>query len=302
VRGMRFERSLCGLPSDLLGANRSGGQMGSLVRLLVVAITAISTVVALPSPAQVASVRHTFLQFNMCGNSCNGGRLTVAHDLINLINTSQPFAVTLNEVCRSQYSHLSTSLRPYFGRFETTVARRCNDGSDYGIAILLRTASFSFVGAWWLPNPHALEPRKVMCLQVGATQPLVACVTHIDHHADTYPAQIQAVADRVGVFSAGNPVMIGGDFDVTPPHVSLNPMYSASHHPAGSGIFDEADAPSSLNRIVVGSAVNERTWGSKKIDYIFLSSRDFTSYSADATYSLNSDHDPLWATVTFRSG
>jgi endonuclease/exonuclease/phosphatase family metal-dependent hydrolase len=88
-------------------------------------------------------------------------------------------------------------------------------------------------------------------------------------------------------------VMIGGDFNVTPSHESLNPMYS---------IFDEADAPSSLNRILIGSTVNERTWGSKKIDYIFLSRHDFTSYSADATYAPNSDHDPLWATVTFTAG
>jgi endonuclease/exonuclease/phosphatase family metal-dependent hydrolase len=292
-----------------------------LARILVVALTAIAGSVAFATAAQAASVPLTFFQFNMCGHSCNDGNLNVSNDVINSVNNRnpQPFVVTLNEVCRNQYNNIYFTLAPYYGRFETTVANGCGSGNDYGIAILLRTSNFSTVGVWNLPNPGGNELRKLVCLSTsatgGGTQPLVACVTHIDNHDANIAQQITFVANTTRPLWSGNHVMVGGDFNVGPSDSRLNPMYGPSYSPAGTGIFNEADAPSSLSRSggSAGSSTNEYTGqctstpcGSnqlwlprKKIDFIFLSRLDFTGYSADATYALRSDHTPLWATLTF---
>jgi endonuclease/exonuclease/phosphatase family metal-dependent hydrolase len=288
-----------------------------LARFLAIACVLVTVPLFRPAPVNAASASLSFLQFNMCGNAC-GTQMTVVTDLENSINnhSPQPFVVTLDEVCRSQYKKLWGDLVPYYGHFETTVAGRCWDGSDYGIAILLRTSAFSYLGSWWLPNPGNNEPRKMSCLQTdvpGASQPLVACVTHIDTHSANIPSQISAVASRAQSYWSGHKVLVGGDFNTTPSNSALNPMYSTSYA-NGTGVFNEADSSNfSRGGGGVGSTYNEYTGGcasypcgwqaaywnpTKKIDYIFLSKYDFISYSADATYALHSDHTPLWATAT----
>jgi endonuclease/exonuclease/phosphatase family metal-dependent hydrolase len=287
-----------------------------LMRLLVVALLAAAPLAVVARPAEAASADLTFLQFNMCGQACRT-HMTIVTDVENSINgrSPQPFVVTLNEVCRSQYDKLYVDLLPYYGHFEPTVASRCWDGSDYGIAILLRTSSFSYLGSWPLPNPGGGEPRKMSCLQTnvsGASQPLVACVTHIDTNSANIASQISAVAGRARGFWADNKVLVGGDFNTTPDSSALSPMYSTLHS-GGTGVFNEADSGYfSRSGGGTGSTYNEYTGGCqhrpcgcrvndwktlRKIDYIFLSRYDFTSYSADATYALHSDHTPLWATA-----
>jgi endonuclease/exonuclease/phosphatase family metal-dependent hydrolase len=281
-----------------------------VVRALAVAL-AIAVAPFLASTPAHAETSHTYLQFNMCGNSCNRASMAVADDVIRWIyqRSQPPLVVTLEEVCRSQYDHIyfSGELASYFGRFETTIPGRCDDGSDYGIAILLKTSNFSLVGSWWLPESDepSDEDRKLVCLKTTATgggsQPLVACVTHIEPDAAVYDEQIEAVADYLRPLWSDNHIMVGGDFNVTPKASQINPMYETYYSPAGTGIFNEADAPASFNRNTQGTktAYNESTDGSNKIDYIFLSRFDFTNYSGEATKAPHSDHDALWAVVTF---
>lgn len=272
-----------------------------------------------PVPAYAASVVHTYLQFNMCGNACNSGGLDVANDVVASVNSRSPFVVTLNEVCRNQYSHIWATLIPYYGKFETTVPGACANGADYGNAILLRTSSFTDLAptGWTLPNPGGNETRKLSCLRTsatgGGTQPLVACVTHIDYHDANLAQQVASVASTTRALWSGNHVLVGGDFNIRPTDPRLNPMYAPGYSPAGTGVFNEADAPSSLSRSGggAGSATNEytgqcfsrpcgTTWLPRaKIDYMFLSRLDFSGYSADATYAGRSDHTPLWATATY---
>jgi endonuclease/exonuclease/phosphatase family metal-dependent hydrolase len=267
-----------------------------------------------PPAAQAASVLHKYLQFNMCGNKCRGGNLDVANDVINSVNNSspQPFAITLNEVCRNQYDHIYGTLVPYYGRYEVTVPGACDNGADYGIAVLVRTSNYTFHNAWRLPGGH--EARKMVCIRTtatgGGTQPLIACSTHIDNHSDVQAGQIAFVAARGREMWSGHHVLIGGDFNVKPNDSKLNPMYSPEHA-GGSGVFNEADT-NGFSRAGggVGSDYNEYTGGcfstpcgyrandwkpSGKIDFIFLSRYDFTGTYGDATYALRSDHTPLWA-------
>jgi endonuclease/exonuclease/phosphatase family metal-dependent hydrolase len=138
---------------------------------------------------------------------------------------------------------------------------------------------------------------------------------HIDTHSANQPSQIQSVANRASGYYSGNHVVVGGDFNVTPGSSYISPMYASWYSPSGSGIFNEADAPSSYSRSggCAGCSTNEYTvcggqhyscgYGqtytpTSKIDYIFLGGGDFASYSADATYALHSDHTPLWGTTS----
>jgi endonuclease/exonuclease/phosphatase family metal-dependent hydrolase len=286
-------------------------------RLLVLVAPLLAALFAPVKAADATSATLTFLQFNMCGNAC-GTQMAVVAELENSINSRspQPFVVTLNEVCRSQYNKLWADLLPYYGHFEPTVPGRCWDGSDYGIAILLRTSNFSHLGSTPLPNPGGGEPRTMTCLQThvsGASQPLVACVTHIDTGSANIAPQISAVASRAGGYWPGHKVLVGGDFNLTPESSALNPMYSTSY-PGGTGVFNEADAAGfSRNGGGVSSSSNEYTGGcasrpcgwqaaywnpTRKIDYVFLSRYDFVGHGADGADVLYSDHVPLWATAT----
>ena len=112
-----------------------------------------------PVNANAASARVGFLQFNVCGKTCHLGTAVVG-DIENAVGSAspQPFVLTLNEMCRSDYAKLTADLPAYHGFFQTTLPRNCADGSDNGDAILVRTASVTYLGSWALPRP---EGRKV---------------------------------------------------------------------------------------------------------------------------------------------
>jgi endonuclease/exonuclease/phosphatase family metal-dependent hydrolase len=269
-------------------------------RLAVLVIAASATLVALPGSAHATAYSHTYLQFNMCGNRCNGGGLTVANDTINSINnrSPQPFIVTLNEVCENQYSHMYYTLAPYYGRFDPT-GPICSNGARYGNAILIRTSNFSYLGSWLLPSPSGGEARRVMCISAplsGAPR-LVACVTHISNISGNIASQISAVASRANSYYSTSGVLVGGDFNTDPWNYRMNPMYSPCYA-GGTGIFYEADSYG-CSRTTQNAYYNETTEGSRKLDYVFLSGSDWSNRSADATYALHSDHDPLWATARY---
>ena len=276
--------------------------------LLVLLLAALVVVPAAPSRA--ASARLTFLSLNMCGNAC-GQRMTVVADLEASLSSRQPFAVMLQEVCRGQFDRLRADLPAYRGRFATTLPGRCWDGSDYGIAVLLRTSSYRLQGVWSLPNPGADEPRALLCLRTsvgGASQPLVVCSTHIDFNTENRASQISAVASRTRSLDPGRAVVVGGDFNTTPGNRAIDPMYD-SVYPSGTGVFREADS-TNLSRSGggEGSTYNEFTscgtlpCGStlRKIDYVFMSRRDFVSPAADVKDAAHSDHAPVWARAEVR--
>jgi len=160
-----------------------------VVRLagLVVLVYAL---LRLPADAGTPPATLSILQFNMCGNAC-GTRFAVVDDLEAEITgrTRQPFVVTLNEVCRGQYDRLLANL-PYHGHFQPTMPNRCWDGSDYGIAVLVRSSDVGYAGSAPLPAPAGGEPRTVTCVRTAfQSRPLVACATHLAPTRPTRPAR-----------------------------------------------------------------------------------------------------------------
>jgi endonuclease/exonuclease/phosphatase family metal-dependent hydrolase len=291
---------------------------GRLAGVMAILATAFVAPFVATTPAHASGITMSILQFNMCGHACGTG-LTVAHDVESSINghSPQPSIVTLEEVCRSQYNDIYGTLVPYYGHFITTVAGACGGGDDYGIAVLVKTSSYTYLGDWALPATSG-EARRMGCLQTSAfngSQPVVACVTHITTVGADIPGQVAFVATKMQGFYSGHHVIIGGDLNTTPGTSAMSKMYDSHNSPAGTGIFAEADLPYNGNRNSGsdGSTYNEYTscggqhygcggaqfWSAtNKIDYIFLGSGDWTNYSADSTSATHSDHKPLWATAT----
>jgi endonuclease/exonuclease/phosphatase family metal-dependent hydrolase len=236
----------------------------------------------------------SILQFNMCGSAC-GTRFTIVEDLEREITGRgrQPFVVTLDEVCRGQYDKLLADL-PYSGHFQPTVPHRCWDGSDYGIAVLVRSNDVAHAGSALLPAPAGGEARTVTCVRTAAPVParsLVACATHLDTDPANTGSQVAAVAAYTGRFA--DPVVVGGDFNARPGDPAMTAMADG---------FVEADAgedafTGGCSRGACGTGPGY-AHPTRKIDYVFLSRGDFTAVSARVTSAPHSDHAPLWATAT----
>jgi endonuclease/exonuclease/phosphatase family metal-dependent hydrolase len=236
---------------------------------------------------RTAPPRQTFLQFNMCGNACNHGDVTVVRNLERTIAEGRPVAVTLNEVCENQYDRLRSDLPDYSGRFDAT-GPRCGNGTRYGNAVLVRGSDPDPVGSWQLPNPGADETRRLLCVRGhpdGAS--LVVCVTHISFVPGNIATQIDTVATILSGLSGDEPVLLGGDFNTDPADDRLDPLYGN----AGRGRFTEADQADDLN---------DTTFAKHKLDYIFLADGHWSAARAtavDAGRGL-SDHRALLATAT----
>ena len=270
--------------------------MSSALRVARLAGLALLVYALLRVPADAATQPGalTMLQFNMCGSAC-GTRFAVVDDLESAITgqARPPFVVTLDEVCRGQYNRLVADL-PYHGHFQPTVPHWCWDGSDYGIAVLVRSSDVGYAGSAPLPAPAGGEPRTMTCVRTTVrAEPLVACAAHLDTDPANTPSQVAAVAEHADAFRVGAAVVVGGDFNTTPRQPALDRMEAG---------FVEADAGDDA---FTGGCSRDRCGDApgyahptRKIDYLFLSRGDFTGISAAVTSAPHSDHRPLWATAT----
>jgi endonuclease/exonuclease/phosphatase family metal-dependent hydrolase len=248
--------------------------------------------------------RHTYLQFNLCGNACNDGGLGVVGELVGAVRARRPFVVTLNEVCENQYTRLRADLGGYHGHFDPTGAR-CRNGGRYGNAVLVRSAEVDVVGGWDLPNPARDEARRLFCLSTRLPDAarLVVCVTHVSNYPANIAAQVEAVAGHLRRLAADGAVLVGGDFNTNPADARLDPLYRTCD---GSGLFHEADSGGCANRSLRNHAVgadviNQDTYGQHKYDYLFLSDGAWSTFAAEAADAGRfSDHAALWATATLR--
>jgi endonuclease/exonuclease/phosphatase family metal-dependent hydrolase len=265
----------------LAGTLRPVSRSARLLGLLVL----VYAVVRLPVAASAEPGTLTFLQFNLCGSACDT-RFTVVADLEREIrgHTPQPYVVTLNEVCRGQYAKLVADLH-YAGHFEPTVRDRCWDGSDYGIAILVRTGAVTLAGSWPLPAPAGGEPRRLACVR---DRLLVGCVTHLDTDPANTPSQVAEVAARTASLSPV--VVVGGDFNATPDSAALRPM--------DAGFREVGGAPTGGCAAARCGSRPGFARPTRKIDYVFLSRGDFADPVARTGDAPHSDHVPLWASAT----
>ncbi|HEV2756944.1 MAG TPA: endonuclease/exonuclease/phosphatase family protein [Actinomycetota bacterium] len=265
-------------------------------------------------PCPFAGTRYRFLQFNMAGSVDYGheGRLSARalRAIARSVKDFRPAAVSLNEICLSQFNYLMTQLLhessayPMTGSFATTKTKGNNcegtsaTAKQYGIAVLV-------ADAYWDEQTHEehlllddAEDRKLACVRAHLTVSTRVCATHIaDSDEDIREvSQIYEVARVVNPWIAdGEAVVLMGDFNAKPASVALDPIY-APRYDRGEGGFLEVDsfdddggpcrtcgARTTRNRFFLGKR--------KKIDYIFLSENRWESLRAKVTdTTTKSDH------------
>jgi endonuclease/exonuclease/phosphatase family metal-dependent hydrolase len=260
-----------------------------------------------------------FWQFNMCGaviaSPCNGGNEQPVSDAIkNSIQNWKPDAVSLNEACQSQWATTywnlnAAGLWSMGSRFVTTrylsaptssSGINCNvydNDRRFGNALFSRQTILMEPSATSLPKTqNTAETRKLWCMVVDLSRDTVYCSVHITNYDADIDAQIARVASTVNQWvDSGTPVVLMGDFNVTPNDDRLDRIYNSALGGGATGRFEEVDE---YNGSTTRCRCGESTHGDRKIDYIFVSARDFYSPDGDATSSSYSDHDPLRGSAT----
>jgi len=146
--------------------------------------------------------------------------------------------------------------------------------------------------------PGNPEHRGLLCVTAKlGDRPTHICTTHIvdsldDPVGDVRRTQIALAARRVD--SYGGPVVLMGDFNALPPDSAMSVLYTKQHGDGGNGEFDEIGQGSHRCRC------GDTTSSGSKLDYIFVSSRDFEVVDEDLRTSRFSDHKVLLGRVTVR--
>lgn len=319
-----------------------GALLGSLAATLVLGSPAAQADTV--DPGSAPPIR--FVTYNMCGSGAmckwNAGFTNKAKYEAVLKETEAAAAGTatgwnaeqifLQEVCEYQYDTLKAKLaaRGFTGRYVTTkdfgpTAGICTkpDGDNesvvrsgteghYGMAVFvkgtvvegvnLRLADATFDGEW------VESPCVKSYTQWRATW---ACSVHLNWSGttDEYRNKEAAkLAAQAAVWQAeGTPVILGGDFNGTPPTT----MAATFYEPAvgGKGTFLEVDETDKeffstenypTDCLVTGATrcrSGEPTFGDfrRKIDYIFVSSAHFKDVKASVSPRdpQATDHDTL---------
>jgi endonuclease/exonuclease/phosphatase family metal-dependent hydrolase len=261
-----------------------------------------------------------FWHFNMCGaviaDPCNGGaEQPVSGAIKSSIESYRPHAVSLNEACESQwattYWNLNAANAWSMGsrfvptRFlgvpteESTINCNPYEGARrFGNALFSKQTILMEPSATSLPKTqNTPETRKLWCMVVDLHRDTVYCTVHITAYDADQDAQIARVANTVNQWvDSGTPVVLMGDFNVEPSDNRLDRIYHSALGGGATGRFEEVDQHHDMS--TARCRCGESTLGSRKIDYIFVSARDFYSLDGDATSSSYSDHDPLRGSAT----
>lgn len=263
-----------------------------------------------------------FWHFNMCGAKiagCNGGaNQPMSNAIKSSIENYKPHAVSLNEACESQWGTTYWDLNAagvwsMHSRFvptryltepdERERGLRCNvyGGANrraFGNALFSRQTILLEPSQVPLPRANTTETRKLWCMVVDLYRDTVYCTVHITPDDADKRAQIKRVASTVNQWvDDGIPVVLMGDFNVRPNDNRLDPIYDSALGGHADGRFEEVDEyHNSSTRCRCGEATQHGT--DRKIDYIFVSARDFYDVDGDATSSSYSDHDPLRGSAT----
>jgi endonuclease/exonuclease/phosphatase family metal-dependent hydrolase len=274
----------------------------------------LAPVSAAPTPGQA-----TVLTFNMCGEHCNADNTGAPISaLMQVIDTNQPAAVFLQEVCRKQYKALKKlSAEPgnwrLYGFTDVTEPKGCDGGKDsFGDAILTHTPiNAGSVDAHALKYPFKGQTRKVLCLSTDAfLRTTEVCTTHIGlpfqigtaHQAkQIHEAYARARSDGHDV-----PLVLGGDFNNVPTANALDAVYHSGGGGAKGAMQEVNACPASLGgRSHHSSTCNEYTQEAVfmhpyvyKHDYIFVSRKSFKGLSAEVLPSTYSDHAALLGIMT----
>ena len=284
--------------------------------------------VAVPSVAH-AAVQFQVGTFNMAGGHAEHGPKgqEAPEALVGSVNDRNPAFITLQEACRDWSTYLDNRLPNYTVKFDPVVGgdeeiARCKHPSDFGNAILYRNdlgPDLAQAEGHPLRSPPGTEQREMLCVRFEANN-FTACSAHLtsgDEDEDDAARQKEAsiAKDILATEYAGSTHFLGGDLNASPLSDVTGVFYHADYGFGARGEYKEVGSPCG-NDIDDGFPVGgppycrsgETThddWifeeGSplaQKIDFIFVTPSVSVEF-ADATSAIHSDHDPLWADVSF---
>lgn len=318
------------LVQTALHMHRETGESLRIRQALKVMIAAALILVVGAAPA-AGAVNGTYnvWTWNVAGwsmhrGSTTNGLISVVADSIR--NRNGDFAA-LNELCWSQYKAVQANLRnsgwpedvENYSRFEPHHSTGCN-GEALGLAIFSK-AALGAANRYTLSADGTAEQRKLLCAPLLAQPRLRFCTTHITPSNEVIngqkvnETQLGEVLSRLESFNtAGDTVIIAGDFNAQPHYGRLNSWYSSSLNVANnSGNYGDYRELDDLDSRCIGygetTTPDTNTEGlcgqGKKIDLIFIrENRLAGSYTGDSLSISTScggpcsDHRILIGTVT----
>lgn len=238
------------------------------------------------------------MSFNVCGGVCRRGEVaTTARFIAGVATRRGAGVVLLQELCYSQYLRVRALLgrQGFRGRFGAqTDSPACADddpvhGTGFGVAVLVRGRILRSV-LDPLPTSRGVEHRVLLGVTATvAGRPTFVAAVHLSPSArEGRREQLRAV-ERFVAPHAATPAVIGGDFNTLPRDPALGPMFSRftelAETPGGNP--EMAELP---------------TFATKKIDYIFLSRRQFSRPEAATVATSLSDHRVFVGSARLTSG
>ncbi|MGW8454745.1 endonuclease/exonuclease/phosphatase family protein [Streptomyces niveus] len=278
------------------------------------------------APAQAAPAQYQIGTFNMAGGNAEHGTKgdEAPEALARSVRDRMPAVVAFQEGCGDWTFALGNKLGAQgYDVFMSPVLQRAGgpdaecrhpNSSGFGNGLITRK-DIGFDPDTYreheLTRNAAVDParkdlkeqREMLCVSAPARQ-LVACSVHLTHDDRTLRIAEAAEARRVLAFEyAGYTQLVGGDLNDDPLSAVADQFYDSGYGFGARGGLKESDSICG-NEITPLSNIyrapcrlGERTHGSGKIDYLFVSPQVHVRW-ADATSANHSDHVPLWAEVT----
>ncbi|MGW3659140.1 endonuclease/exonuclease/phosphatase family protein [Streptomyces sp. NPDC005151] len=304
------------------------------VRLTLAGALAAVLLPATAAQAETAAPRtYTVWQWNVAGNTIHDGSTTdgmVDQAATSIVNREADFAA-FNELCKGQYSALVNNLRAKgwptdpqnFARFEPSRqagnASVCN-GEAFGNALFSKQP-LGAADRFALPDDGTAEKRNLLCAPLTDGAATRFCTTHITTSQSFNVAQLEFVRQKLEDYhTAGETVLIAGDFNAQPHYGRLNSYYAPSldvpNNGHNTGAYRELDDNDPANCLGYGEWTADGTpgaappcGGNAKIDLIFVResalagpySEDSLAISTTCTgVAACSDHRIVVGTVTVK--
>jgi endonuclease/exonuclease/phosphatase family metal-dependent hydrolase len=257
------------------------------IRLILAALVAVLSVLAgLPGTASAKLPAVRVVTFNLCGNVCRYGEVAATSgNIAYRIRKVGASVAMLQELCYTQFLGVRSRLARYGYTAEFAAASsggHCDDddhqhGKAFGIALIARGTMTGKV-VYRLPNPEPVNPEGRVVLAATVRLPGRAIFAATTHTAlgSNLPVQLGAIRRWLVPLAANQPLVFGGDLNISPQGPDLDDFYAA---------FNEADADREkpMSTFIPQPA--------RKIDYLF-GSKGFLMpvwvARADTGYS---DHD-----------
>lgn len=240
-----------------------------------------------------------FVAYNICGNACSSAQYDNQRRIDTVIAQASTATwgaddIGLAEVCRGQFDAILSGLssQGFNGSYAPTISGKSTvcGGQDYGVAILVKGPVLTSTTLTLTVGGES-EPIAIPCVKTY-TQGRAnwACAVHLYWSDATLRlAEAKELAAQANAWEeSGLPVVLLGDFNDTPRSAMASNFYDGATQDGGTGLFTEGDQTDKDNydtSVCTSASAACRsgapTFNARKIDYVFLSTRDFAGAKED---------------------